>query len=207
MNFLPLLKHIFAQPLPGWNAQQLMSPPFRDEQLKPSSQPVHNAAIGIIFFVENKELYILFIERSHDGGPHSGQIAFPGGAKDQNDDTLISTALREIHEETGISPNNLELLGPLTPLYIPVSRFMVYPFVFYTSHLPPLQINTFEIKKALFFPVSLFFNESVLSTTTIQLNGNFYTVPCYRIDQTIIWGATSMIWCECLTLLKPLIVP
>jgi len=200
------LKSTFSGTLPGWIAQKVLCPPFRNEQLKINCIHKQEAAIGIILFNLNNELKVLFIERTNDGGPHSGQIAFPGGSKDLKDKSLIDTAYREIYEEIGIAKESLEYIGELSSLYIPVSQFLVYPYVFYCTNFPNTIINFNEIKALHVFPVIDFYKKGILTKSIINQNNCFYEVPCFVINNIIIWGATSMIWNECLTILKPLLV-
>lgn len=197
------LKALFSTAeLPGWNAHHFLSPSFRDEQLKINAQHKFEASVGIILFYHNEELSVLFIQRTKDKGPHSGQMAFPGGTRENNEDKL-QTAYREIQEEIGIYPSELHYIAPLSSLYIPVSSFLVYPFVFFCNHLPTLKLNKSEVENILIYPVRVFFEKERTSSTTIFLNKKEYQVPCFIMDETIIWGATSMIWNECLSILKP----
>ncbi len=154
-----LLKLALSYPLPGWTAQKIMCPPFRDEQLKKNNTSKQDAAVGIILFSKDKLLKVLFIERTNDGGPHSGQMAFPGGGRDIKDKELIETAYREIYEEIGIIKENLEYVGKLSPLYIPVSQFLVYPFVFYCKNFDNVNINFKEISALHTFHVKDFTNQ------------------------------------------------
>ena len=199
------LKSLFSSvELPGWNAQHLFSPAFRDEQLKINAQHQFEAAVGIILFYQNNELSVLFIKRTPDPGPHSGQIAFPGGTKEANE-THLETAYREIEEEIGIKKQDLIFIGSLSSLYIPVSKFLVFPFVFFCEHLPDLKLNKAEIDTILTFPVKKFLNADVLSTSTIYYNQKEFQVPCFLVNDIVIWGATSMIWNECLSILKQIV--
>jgi len=196
------LKALFTNvDLPGWNAQHIFSPTFRDEQLKNNSQHQYEAAVGIILFLQNNELSVLFIKRTPDPGPHSGQIAFPGGAKEVNE-THLDAAYREVEEEIGIKKQDLTFIASLSSLYIPVSKFLVFPFVFFCEQLPALTINKTEVEKILIFSVKDFLNSDVLSTSTIYYYQKEYLVPCFLVNDNIIWGATSMIWNECLSILK-----
>ncbi len=199
------LKALFStSELPGWNAQHFMSPTFRDEQLKLNADFEHEAAVGIILFYKNEDLSVLFIQRTEDKGPHSRQIAFPGGTRESGEE-LLETAYREIDEEIGISKINLKYIGTLSSLYIPVSRFMVYPFVFFCNELPGLKLCDEEVEGVLIYNVNKFLMPEVLSSTIIQLKNKDYKVPCFKVQDKIIWGATSMIWNECLTILKPIL--
>ncbi|MFW5994595.1 MAG: NUDIX hydrolase, partial [Spirochaetia bacterium] len=69
------------------------------------------------------------IVRARDGSPHSGQIGLPGGAVEPGESFPVGTALRESTEEIGLNPDDVRVLGTLTPLYIPVSNFTVTPVV------------------------------------------------------------------------------
>ncbi|MGQ9846381.1 MAG: NUDIX hydrolase [Bacteroidales bacterium] len=197
------LRAIFStSELPGWNAHHFLSPTFREEQLKINPTYKHKAAVGIILFYHEQELSVLFIQRTKDNGPHSGQIAFPGGIKEPNEHEL-DTALREIEEEIGIHRSNLKYIAPLSPIYIPVSSFLVYPFVFFSNDVSSLKPNKSEVDDIFIYPIKAFFDNEKISTSTIYLNQKEYQVPCFIMDKIIIWGATSMIWNECLNILKP----
>lgn len=199
------LKAIFStSELPGWNAQHAMSPTFRDEQLKLNTEFEHEAAVGVILFYKNDELSVLFIRRAEEKGPHSRQIAFPGGTRESGEE-LLETAYRELNEEIGVKNNDLKFIGTLSSLYIPVSRFMVYPFIFFCDILPDLKLCEKEVEGVLIYTVNEFLLPEVLSSTTIYLKNKEYKVPCFKMHDNIIWGATSMIWNECLTMLKPIL--
>ena len=73
---------------------------------------------------------MVLIQRTADDSPHSGQLAFPGGARDPEDlGDDLTTARRECLEEVGVNIPSSAILGPLSPLYIPPSHFLVQPFV------------------------------------------------------------------------------
>lgn len=197
------LKAIFlTTELPGLNAHHFFSPTFRKEQLKINPKHKHEAAVGIILFYYKQELSVLFIQRTKDHGPHSGQIAFPGGTRKHNEQSL-DTAFREIEEEVGIHRSYIQYIAPLSPIYIPVSSFLVYPFVFFSNDIPTLKPNKIEVEDIFIYPVKSFFDNEIISSTTIYFNRKEYQVPCFIMDKIIIWGATSMIWNECLSILKP----
>lgn len=197
------LKAIFStSELPGWNAHHFLSPTFREEQLKINAKHKYEASVGIILFYHKQELSVLFIQRTKDHGPHSGQIAFPGGTKEP-DEHKLDTAYREIEEEIGIHRSNLHFIAPLSPIYIPVSSFLVHPFVFFSNDVSSLKPNKSEVDDIFIYPIKSFFENEKISHTTIYLNQKEYQVPCFIMDEIVIWGATSMIWNECLSILKP----
>ncbi|WP_137827075.1 CoA pyrophosphatase, partial [Brevibacterium sp. 2SA] len=74
---------------------------------------------------------LVLLQRASTLRHHPGQVAFPGGGRDPEDDSLIAAALREAEEEAGIVPASVDVLGQLEPLYIPVSKFQVTPVIGY----------------------------------------------------------------------------
>ncbi|MCX7861864.1 MAG: CoA pyrophosphatase [Bacteroidales bacterium] len=204
MDFIAALTQVFNQKLPGWDAHRHLCPPFRDEQLELFRSPQYEASVGIILTIMHNKLSVLFIERTNDGGPHSGQIAFPGGKIDYADKTPLHAALREVNEEIGLQKHSLHFIRQLSSLYIPVSQFLVYPFVFFCQNLPELAVNKEEINQTIIVPIDAFYRKEVLTFTNFLFKNKSYAVPCFKVNETIIWGATAMIWNECLTLLKPL---
>jgi len=120
--------------LPGEAAQNKMIPKVR-RSLQNISRD-RDAAVLILLFPDNGKIKISLIQRTKYEGEHSGQVSLPGGMKEDKDHDLLQTAIRETSEETGIPENELKVIGKLTPLYIPVSAFMVHPFIGYMKKHP-----------------------------------------------------------------------
>ena len=85
----------------------------------------------MLYEVITDSLYIPFIQRPQYNGAHSGQISLPGGKSEPHDIDILTTALRETQEEIGIPSYEINVLGNLSPIYIPNSNFNVLPFVSY----------------------------------------------------------------------------
>lgn len=83
------------------------------------------AAVLVVFDAQDGEPQLLFIERANSLRNHPGQVAFPGGRYEPGDDDLVTTALREASEETGIEPSGVTVFGALPPVGVPVSGFDV----------------------------------------------------------------------------------
>ncbi len=152
-------------------------------------------------------LQVLLIERTADGSAHSQQIAFPGGRRDPEDDSLLHTALREAWEEIGIDRDAVHILGSLTPLYIPVSRFHVYPFVAQASPGLLLRPNPAEVARILHISLQSLFdpqNRIIAEVKPSSAPDMLLKVPAYRLPEqgTLVWGATAMILSELQTLLS-----
>ena len=145
-EFIEQFKQKLALPLPGLEAQMKMAPPIRSS----SMQAPDNARLGgvmILLFEADKIWHTILIRRSEDGKTHSGQISFPGGKKDPNDFSIIETASRECEEEIGVHRNQIEILGCLTPLYIPPSNFLVTPTVGVVSFVQAFKPSEKEVQE------------------------------------------------------------
>ena len=188
------IKSALAGSLLGMASHQKMMPPNRrlkvanrdKRTLKPSS-------VMLLLFEEKGELFICLIKRPLTMTHHAGQIAFPGGRIDPGE-TVLETALRETWEEIGIPPEEIEVLGSLTELFIDVSGYLIQPFVGWLKEKPCFKLNKSEVEKLILFPLLRFrnsFEETVLVTITGRLS-----VPCIKYDGDLIWGATAMILSE-----------
>lgn len=198
-----LKKSLNGSPLPGREAQLSMAPASRKEELdrKPKGKPARPSAVLILFYPDGNSIKNVFIKRPVDNTVHSGQIAFPGGRYEESDNDLISTALREAHEEVNIEPSGVEVLGTLSTLHIPPSNFDVLPVIGYTKRRPDLKGNE-EVDKILEVTLSSLLDPKTRTTKTINHRlGMLVDVPCYFVQGEIIWGATAMMVGELLALL------
>jgi len=87
------------------------------------------AAVLMPLFERGGELHIVYIRRSDHVASHRGQVAFPGGRVDPTDTTLLHTALREAHEEVGIEPHLVDVLGGFPTMSTVATGMQVAPFV------------------------------------------------------------------------------
>lgn len=201
------LKSETAKKLPGIAAHQTMLPEGRtmpDDYLQKISSYKQSAVFALLF-QENDTINLLLTQRHQYEGKHSGQISFPGGKKEDEDGNLLDTAYRETYEEVGITQNNIELIAPLSPLYIPVSNFFVQPYLGYLQQIPDLKINEREVKAIVKFPIHQLNNPTLLKIKKIEASsGLFLTVPAFEIGEHTIWGATAMMLREIGELIKPL---
>jgi 8-oxo-dGTP pyrophosphatase MutT (NUDIX family) len=185
-------------PLPGMQAHQKMSVPGRT--LTPFV-PMHakKAAVLILFYHRIDRIFIALIKRKrHDADHHSGQISFPGGKWEETEDYPVQTALRESMEEIGISPD-IEILGTLSPLYIPVSNFHVSPVIGWHPQLnPSFKIHDAEVDELIEMDLGLILDDTLKKQVHIQVLSSLTmkNVPAYDIHGHIIWGATAMILSE-----------
>jgi len=202
-TFITYLEEHLQQPLPGLEAQIRLAPVDRIKDLQNVTGPLNakESAVLALLFPFKDDIGILLIKRTADNSVHSRQVSFPGGKKEPDDTDLVATALRETEEETGIPQEDITVLGTLSKIYIHPSNFNVFPFVGYINYDPEVYAND-EVEKPLKIPLS------ELSDSRFPVNkditghdGKIYPVPCYYIQNEIIWGATAMMLSELVTII------
>lgn len=138
---------------------------------------------------------IILTLRSRRLSTHSGEVAFPGGRRDPGDVDLQFTALRETHEEIGLPPDMIEVIGPMDSL---VSRFgiKVTPYVGILPEEFELKPNADEIEEVFRVPVRYLLEDPREMTHRIDYEGRSWYVPSYRYEGFKIWGLTALMLTE-----------
>ncbi len=188
----------------SWAAQQKMTPIPRKSQ-RPQSMP-GKARVGgvlVLLYCYQNELYLVLTRRRDDLNDHAGQVSFPGG-KHENGETLRETAVREAHEEIGVHPEALTILGQLTPLYIPPSDFEVHPIVawYANGERPSFTPSDNEVAEILETPLSYLLTPAARSEEMWTLRGYDLRVPFFNVQGHKVWGATAMMLSELVERLK-----
>jgi 8-oxo-dGTP pyrophosphatase MutT (NUDIX family) len=141
---------------------------------------------------------ITLIKRPVYEGVHSGQMAFPGGKKDDSDESLLHTALREVHEEVGIQLPTEKKYYVLNEIFIPPSQLLVQPFATVLNHEPVFIPNESEVAQLV--PVPLAHFGAKMKTEQMEIFmphiQETKTVPAIRFEEHLIWGATAMMLFE-----------
>ena len=204
MTDLPIiddLKALLSHPLPGWSAQSTLMPEGRHRDGIP--QDLKPAAVLVALYPHAEEWYFPMIKRSVDSFAHSGQIALPGG-RQQGSESHIETALRETEEEIDLPADQIEILGSLSPLPIPVSRHLVHPIVGFSRLEPHLTPDPREVEQI--FSVSLTTLKQVeTKMETHHYKGQDWQIPYFEINGHKVWGATAMILSEFREILSKII--
>lgn len=193
-------------PLPGLAQQLQMAPPYREvpnEAWVMAQNPKIAAVLAILAF-EAHEASLIFTKRKSYAGVHSNQVSFPGGKSEPEDASLLATALRESEEEVGLPLASTQILGSLTPLYIPPSNFLVHPFVAVVHELPNWQIQETEVDELLSIPVSYLLSGDSRTQREIMVAGSTRLVPGFVWGEHFIWGATAMMLEELLAVVRKL---
>lgn len=194
---IKLIKRRLLKELPGWKSQRKMAVMPINAVTKLAFYPPSNAklaAVAIILFQEDKKLKFFLTRRTSNVDHHKGEISLPGGAQDKGE-SFKDTSLRESEEEIGINIS-LELIGKLTPLYAPVSGFLIHPYVWYSKDKPSTTINENEVESIHDIDLDELQDDTTLSTKSIKVKGLSVDVPSFHFDSCISWGATAMILSE-----------
>lgn len=190
--------------LKGQEAHMRMVPPGRNLEIDPEDfHKVKQSAVLVLLYPNsNNDCMMCFIERPANMRTHAGQIGFPGGKFELTDPSFEHTALREAKEEVGIAPGIVKILGRLSSLYISVSHFLIHPVVGILEHTPQFNCNVDEVSRLLELPLKAFTDEDNFATHTIETVTGKLDVPCFKIEDEIIWGATAMIIAELLDTIR-----
>jgi len=195
------IKKRLREPLPGKSAQFQMAPSFRISITKKDVSA--QAGVMVLLYPNPTQLHLVLIKRTEYPGTHSGQISFPGGKFEKTDQSFIETALRETEEEIGVKMSDIEILGQLTPLYIPASEFEVYPVVGFTKSMPLFRIDKNEVQYLIETDLDFLLNPSTKSIKLYTIEEYQGDVPYFNIEGNEVWGATAMILNEFLEIIKP----
>ncbi|MDF2178889.1 CoA pyrophosphatase [Aliiglaciecola sp. CAU 1673] len=147
-------------------------------------------AAVLIPLIDRPALTMLFTRRAAHLKHHGGQISFPGGRQEPQDEDLVVTALRETEEEIGLPPTEVEIVGQLER-YRTVSGYEVTPFIGLIS--PPLVLEPDYNEVASIFEVPMSYLMDKANHNVHVVNRNGYAHPIYFIhwQQQHIWGATA----------------
>lgn len=207
-TFIEKLVERYAQGLPGREYQLKMAAIAKRLIPAPSEAPetARTAAVMLLLFPKAGEWHVLLTERTtnNPNDKHSGQISFPGGQLDASDESLEACALRETHEEVGIAPEHINVVGSMTPLYIPVSNFTVNPFIGWMASPPQYQRQETEVQQIIEVPLSILLKPDTIKQKEIHVSFTMKieNVPYFDVAGKTVWGATAMMLSEFLEMVK-----
>jgi len=202
----PRVTERLRDPLPGHEAHLRMAPQYPARRAGLSVEERDCREAGALVFLhpyDGEPAVVLTVRRDHLAD-HAGQISFPGGQREP-DESLSDTALREAEEEINLSPSSVDVLGPLTPLYIPPSNFCVHPFVGHTTSVTSLRPTDAEVGQLLQVPLAHLLGPDARNIETRRLHEADVEVPYYDVSGHTVWGATAMMLAEFLAVVHELV--
>lgn len=198
-KFIQNIEKQLQKPLPGRAAHLKMAPSSRLNNLEfLPNERTRKSAILILFYPYLNEIYLPLILRPAYDGVHGGQMAFPGGRMEKEDESLIRTALREAQEEIGVKLTDIKVLGTLTEQFIPPSNFFVLPVIGYLTHKPDFYPDAREVDKVIELTLPEIQDPSIVGVNILNVRGVEVQAPFYNIQDNHVWGATAMMIAELL---------
>jgi 8-oxo-dGTP pyrophosphatase MutT (NUDIX family) len=162
------------------------------------------SAVLVPLFISDGAVHVVFTERRHDLRRHPGEISFPGGRRDPDDETLLATALREACEEIGLPPAHVELVGALQPTPTIATGFAIYPFVgIIIGPGARWELSAREVAEVL--ELRLRDLRDGYARRRLVRRGLPIRTDTYVVDDTLIWGATARILGDLLERVEPLL--
>ena len=196
------IKERLKKPLPGNEAHLTTRIKTKSEVTFPNTQETARpAAVLILLFPFEDEIQFFLTKRTEDVEHHKGQISLPGGIR-ENDESLNETALRETKEEVGIDSTKIIISGSLTPFFIPVTGYIVHPFIGWCKEKPSTKIHDVEVNQLFSVSITELIDEKTLKTEQWDIRGYDAIVPYYNFEKCKVWGATAAILSEFKSILE-----
>jgi 8-oxo-dGTP pyrophosphatase MutT (NUDIX family) len=140
-------------------------------------------------FLTGDEVHVVLTKRRDDLRRHAGEISFPGGRQDPEDADLCATALREAHEEIGLAPDGVELVGALQPTPTIATGYAVYPFVGLIEPGQSWRPAEAEVAEVLEFPLAAL--HAGYGRRRMLRRGVPFRTDTYVVGEHLVWGATA----------------
>lgn len=161
--------------------------PHREYELPPGRQ----AAVLLMFFERDGEPWLVFTKRTDSVKHHKGEISFPGGARDEEDDDIEATAIRETVEELGVDPADIRIVGRLDELPTFVTGYNVTPFVAVVPEQHSYRPSDDEIDEIIELPVAEL--ARIGTRETIERRGFEIETNVFDTRGHYIWGFTGAV--------------
>jgi len=158
-----------------------------------------DGAALVLIYPHNGTIHLPLTVRGSGMRNHTGQVSLPGGRVDDGE-SIEAAAIREAEEEIGVARDSVQLLGRLTPLHIPVSRFLLHPVVGFVPARPVFNRAELEVARIIEPSLSQLHDPATVKRETqMRTTGHqrmAVDVPFFDIDSEKVWGATAMVLAE-----------
>lgn len=152
------------------------------------------SAVLVPLFVSDGGIHVLFTKRAETLPHHQGQIAFPGGRHDTHlDASMRETATREAHEEIGLDPRHVDVLGPLDEIHTFRTNFVISPFVALIPHPYPFRPNPVEVAEVFSMSLTELRDPAGHREELWEFERMRVPITSIRYREHVIWGATERI--------------
>ena len=165
---------------------------FYKNQFKFKQKYYLKASVFVLIKEFENNLYVVLTKRSKNLSSHPGQISFPGGRVDKNDNSILHAGLREVEEEIGVKQESIETFGVLPP-HETISRYIIYPFVGFIKKPIKFFINKNEVEELFLVPIDFFLDTKNMQYHKFILSEEdrgYFAAP---YGPYYIWGATARI--------------
>ena len=162
-----------------------------------------DAAVLVPLYSDGEELHAVFTKRREDLRRHAGEISFPGGRQDVEEEDLRTTALREAHEEIGLPVEGVEVVGGLQPTPTVMTNYAIYPFVGLIDAGLAWTLSADEVDEVLELPLRRV--RDGYERRRLLRRGVPFRTDVYVVGEQLIWGATARIVADLLERIEPLL--
>ncbi|MEN8138141.1 MAG: CoA pyrophosphatase [Bacteroidota bacterium] len=193
------VKKIDSDKLPGQESQFKMVPSIRPkiswEEVYETKPTLASVLLLVYPDGEDNSKFVL-IQRKEYNGAHSAQISLPGG-KLEEDENELEAALRETYEEIGVDSGEIEVVTPLSKVWVSPSKFLVTPFLGILKEKPSFVKDSYEVEEIIEVNMTEFLDDTCICEEIVSSNYvQNLKVPAFRLGDRVVWGATAMILSE-----------
>ena len=206
LNLSAALRRALAGPLPGLEVQLRMAPRLATgPQPRIADPDMRPAAALLLLYPHEDAWHVPLTVRGSQLRHHTNQVSMPGGRIDAGE-TVEHAALREAHEEVGIDPSEVDVLGRLTPLPILASRHLLHTVVGVAARRPSFAVAEHEVERLIEVPLARLQSPEIVReerrTPGETPDLGPLVIPYFALDDARVWGATAMVLAEFLEVLS-----
>jgi len=205
-TFIKSLTEQLKKDLPGKKSHEIMKVHFEGALERKTSSIINSstAAVLICLFPYESGWNFFLTKRSEHVANHKGQISLPGGMVERRESPK-EASIRESYEEIGIKSKSIKIIGELTPIYIPISNFKVFPFIGWINKKPNITLQKEEVSKIFSISIKELVDDNNLKREVRHFNKKKAVVPFFHLKNQKVWGATSIIISEFKFILKEIL--